>query len=193
MEYLELIRDSKILIINFNGSGSKLGKFELYNFLTTNFNNIDSCFYQDMTMTWYHKGIKKISSNIEETVQYLKKLIKKYEKVIFMGISAGGYASILFGSLCKVKYVISIIPQVILKNPINKKYKNLRNIINPTTKYLLYGNSSIINRRDLHSIKFCHYLKNLKNVYIFEEKNLVVEDLVYNGKLYKIIKNLIKN
>lgn len=194
MDFLELIKGNKILIVSFSSCGAKLGRFEFYNFLKKNFNkNIDLCFYQDMKNIWYHQGIQNISNNIEDTVKYLKKITKKYIKVIFMGISSGGYASILFGSLCEIDYVIAIIPQVILKNPINKKYKNLKKIIHPKTKYILFGNSEIISRRDLHSIKYCHYLKNLINVYIFEEKNLDIKNLVNNGRLYKLLKTLILN
>jgi hypothetical protein len=61
-----------------------------------------------------------------------------------MGISAGCYTSILFGSICdNVTNVISFIPQTIIKNPINLNYSNLKNIINKNTKYILYGDESI--------------------------------------------------
>ena len=42
-----------------------------------------------------------------------------------MGVSAGGYASILFGSLCNVSSVIAFIPRTKLINPINKLEKHL--------------------------------------------------------------------
>ena len=194
MEYLELINGNEILIVSFSSCAAKLGRFEFYNFFWNNYNsNMDLCFYQDMKKIWYHEGVRNLSNNIEETTEYLKNLTKKYIKVIFLGISSGGYAAILFGSLCKIDYVIAIIPQVTIKNPINKKYKNLKKFIYPRTKYILFGNSSYNNKKNIHSIKFCHYLNDLKNVYIFEEKNLNIKNLVNNGRLYKLLKSLILN
>ncbi|MDE5075165.1 MAG: hypothetical protein O4749_03515 [Trichodesmium sp. St5_bin2_1] len=53
-----------------------------------------------------------------------------------MGVSAGGYAAILFGSLCHVTNVISFLPRRKLKAKIvDKKYKKLKNIINNDTDY----------------------------------------------------------
>ena len=45
---------------------------------------------------WYHKGIHDITNNIDETVLYFNTIIKagNYKKVIFMDVSAGGYAAI---------------------------------------------------------------------------------------------------
>lgn len=40
-----------------------------------------------------------------------------------MGVLAGGYTSILFGSLCNVSNVIAFIPRTKLINPINKNMK----------------------------------------------------------------------
>jgi len=115
-------------------------------------------FYIDKNQCWYHKGIYDITNNIDETVLYLNNIIKdgKYEKVIFMGTSAGGYASILFGSLCNnVNNVISFIPQTMLNNPIDLNYSNLKNIINKNTKYIIYGDTSIQNKNDNHHIRHC--------------------------------------
>ena len=94
--------------------------------------------YVDPKQCWYHKGIEGISNNIDETTEDLKDKINKrdYKKIIFMGVSAGGYAAILFGSLCHVTKVISFIPRRKLKAKIvDKKYEKLKNIINTDTDY----------------------------------------------------------
>ena len=94
--------------------------------------------YVDPKQCWYHKGIEGISNNINETTEYLKDKINErdYKKIIFMGVSEGGYAGILFGSLCHVTKVISFIPRRKLKTKIvGKKYKKLKNIINNDTDY----------------------------------------------------------
>ena len=49
-----------------------------------------------------------------------------------MGISSGGYAAILFVSLCHIKNVISFVPRTNLKGIrgiVDNKYENLKNII----------------------------------------------------------------
>ena len=99
--------------------------FEFLTYLSKTYSrNTDLYFYIDKNQCWYHKGIEGISNNIDETVIYLKTLIKKnnYKKIIFMGVSAGGYA-ILFGSLCNVNSVISFIPRTKLVNPEIKNMK----------------------------------------------------------------------
>lgn len=87
-----------------------------------------------------------------------------------------------------------MISQVVLKNPINKKYKNLKKIICPKIKkYILFGNSEIVDINDLQSIKQCRILKSFRNVYIIEIKNLNIKNLVNDGKLYKLLKIIILN
>ena len=57
---------------------------------------------------WYLGGLNGIGKNINHTIAFLKKEFAKYDKVICIGNSAGGYASLLFGSLLKVNKVIAI-------------------------------------------------------------------------------------
>jgi hypothetical protein len=137
----KILNGNKNLIICFGGMALKFGgilPFEFLNFLSLHYTNIcDLIFFIDSQQCWYHNGIKDITNNIDETIIYINGIIKSgnYEKIIFMGVSAGGYASILFGSKCNnVNNVISFIPQTILKNPIDESYSNLKNIINETTK-----------------------------------------------------------
>ena len=111
-----------------------------------------------------------------------------YKKVIFMGVSAGGYASILFGSLCdNVNNVISFIPQTILNNPIDLKYSNLKNIINKNTKYIIYGDTSIQDKHHVHHILHCENIECFSNVKIIKNNGLEMKDLRDNGSIKKII------
>ena len=170
--------------------------FEFLNFLSTNYKNLcDLMFFIDKNQCWYHKGIHGITNNIDYTILYLNKIIKdgNYEKVIFMGTSAGGYASILFGSLCdNVNNVISFIPQTILKNPIDLKYSNLKNIINKNTKYIIYGDISIQNKNDFHHILHCEYIECFSNVKIIKNNGLNIKNLRDNGSIKKIIDDCFK-
>ena len=192
----KIINGNKNLIICFGGMALQFGgilPFEFLNYLSTNYkNSCDLIFYIDKNQCWYHKGISDITNNIDETVSYLNTIIKTghYEKVIFMGTSAGGYASILFGSLCNnINYVISFIPQTILKHPINLNYSNLKNIINKNTKYIIYGDISIKNANDAHHISHCENIEHFTNVQIIKNNGCNLKDLRDRG----IIKNTIND
>jgi hypothetical protein len=190
----KIINGKKKLIVCFGGMGLQFGgilPFEFLNFLSSIY--LDTCdlyFFIDKNQCWYHKGIKDITNNIDETVLYINNIIKNgnYEMVLFMGISAGGYGAILFGSLCNnVNNIISFIPQTILNNPINSNYSNLKNIINKNTSYLLYGDKSIQNINDSHHISHCENLEHFPNVKIIKSENCILKNLRDNGD----IKNLI--
>ena len=160
--------NSKNLIICFGGMALKMGgilPFEFLNYLSSTYKkNTDLYFFIDKNQCWYHKGIDGITENIDKTVLYLNNIIKKsnYKKILFMGVSAGGYASILFGSLCNVTNVIAFIPRTIINNAIDKKYADLKTIINNKTEYIIHGDISIKNEKDTHHISQCNNLKNFK-------------------------------
>ena len=175
------------------------------NFLTKNYKNkLDIIIFIDKNQCWYHKGIDSITNNIDETVEYLKKkiytrneidskLYKKYKKIIFMGVSAGGYASILFGSLCNIDNVISFIPRTKLINPIDKKYEDLNNFINKDVNYLLIGDLSEKNKNSNHYISQCTRLDKYNNIYINKFDNLNLKKLRDNGTLNNLIDNILNN
>ena len=97
-----------------------------------------------------------------------------------MGTSAGGYASILFGSLCNVHKVISFIPQTILKNPFNTIYKN---VINPNVNYILHGD---INDQGIHHISHCENIKG-KNIKIIRDDKFNMKLIRDNGTIKNYI------
>jgi len=116
--------------------------------------NFDVLYLRDPKKRWYLRDLPKIGENINDTIPFLKNEVTKYEKVIFIGSSMGGYASILFGSLLNVNIVIARQPQTDLNyiqtkqstfrhrvagksSKIWRTYSNLKNIINDTTKYMV--------------------------------------------------------
>jgi hypothetical protein len=191
----KIIGGHKTLIVCFGGIALKFGgilPFEFLKYLSSTF--LDRCdlhFFVDKKQCWYHKGIQGITNNIDETVLYINDVIKNgnYERVLFMGISAGGYAAILFGSLCNnVNNVISFIPQTIINKPINSNYSNLENIININTSYLLYGSKM---GQNLHHFSHCKNLKHFKNVKIIEVETLDIKELRDNGHIKTLIESVI--
>jgi predicted esterase YcpF (UPF0227 family) len=193
----KILNNNKNLIVCFGGLALQMGKippFEFLRYLSSIYtNNCDLYFFIDRKQCWYHKGIYNVTNNIDETVIYLNNLIKNYEKIIFMGTSAGGYAAILFGSLCNVTNVISFIPQTILNDSFHSKYINMREVINNNTKYLLYGDLSIKDINDLHHIRHCYNLQEFKNVIIIKKNNCNLKKLRDNGNIKKIIDDIINN
>ena len=203
-EYKIIGNNSENLIICFGGMAltslaSKAGyilPFEFLNYLSkTCQKNTDLYFYIDKNQCWYHKGIDGITKNIDETALYLNSIIKKsnYKKILFMGVSSGGYASILFGSLCNVSSVLAFVPRTKLINPINKKYGDLKIIVNNQTDYILYGDTNVKDKYDNHHISQCNNLDCFKNVKIIYNKKLDMKVLRDNGEIKKNIDNILTN
>jgi esterase/lipase len=190
---LSITNDSKNLIVSFGGMALKMSDqhpFEFLRFLSNTFNNkVDLMFYVDKNMCWYHKGISGITKNIEQTSEYLQEKIKDYENVIFLGVSSGGYASILFSSLCNVKHSISFIPQTILKIPVEPKYRDLKPFINDTTNYIIYGDNK--NKDFLHNISHCENLDDFENVTIVKHNKFDIKMIRDNGDLKKLLSSLL--
>lgn len=198
MSELKYINGNKNLICCFGGMALKMGgiiPFEFVNYLSSIYTNeCDLLFYIDKNQCCYHKGIDGISNNIKETVVYLNEKINsnKYDKVIFMGTSGGGYASILFGSLCNnVNYVISFIPKIKLNHPIDKNYSNLKNIIKGNINYILVGDKSVKNINDSHHISQCEILENFENVKIIKKESVNLKELRDNGTIKKLIDEIL--
>ena len=188
--------NSENLIVCFGGMASKMSgilPFEFLNYLSRTYEkNTDMYFYIDKNQCWYHKGIDGITENIDETVLYFNKLIKKsnYKKILFMGVSAGGYASILFGSLCNVTNVMAFIPRTKLHNALDKKYEDLKTVINNQTEYVLYGDPNVMGTYDNHHISQCNYLDCFQNVTIVHYKNLNMKNLRDDGIIKKDIDDI---
>lgn len=192
MSEFMIVNGNKNLIVCFGGMNLQMygiPPFEFLNYLSTNYkDNYDLLFYIDKHQKWYHKGIDGISTTINETCEYLNTKISQYEKVIFMGTSSGGYAAILFGSLCKVTNVVAFIPQTKLINPISREYRDLKTIINPNTKYLLYGDLKYpVN--DTHHISQCENLESFSNVKIIK-KDVFLKHMRDSGEIKEILDSL---
>ena len=84
LEYYGTNNDKEILIVTFGGSNLRstcgLPPFEFKNCLTNWFPSIDKKFFIDSHQCWYQRGIKGISTNIEDTKVYLEKVIDGYKE-----------------------------------------------------------------------------------------------------------------
>lgn len=188
--------DSDTLIISFGGRAKEFGgilPFEFLNFLNKNFEKYNKHFYIDIHQVWYHKGIVGLSTNIEETVIYFKSQIKKYKNVIFLGISAGGYAAILFGSLLNVQKVIAIVPQTYLHGEeFDERYTDLQPFLNKKTNYYIYGDIEITDKNHIHHFSHCAHIDNAPNIQVIEKKGIDMRTMRDNGELLTILKEVIE-
>ena len=95
------------------------------------------------------------NESVHGILDFLIKQKKDYNKICATGISAGGFASILFGSLCKFDLVLAVDPQTILydletnekhfrvnNQKVNESFLDCKLHINDVTKYFLYNNVS---------------------------------------------------
>ena len=187
--------DSDTLFVSFAGYNKMfigIVRFEFANFLNANFPNTARHFYMDTKLDLYHKGIAGISNNIDETMAYLKAEIAKYKNVIFIGVSSGGYAAILFGSLLKVTSVVAFVPQTVrVKENIDEKYRDLGQYINDSTKYYIYGDTNITRLNDFHHIRHCEHIANHPNVCLIKKDGVDLRRMRDNGELYDILHKLI--
>ncbi|MGZ8955823.1 MAG: YqiA/YcfP family alpha/beta fold hydrolase, partial [Methylovulum sp.] len=119
---------SKILYFFFGGIAGNIAMppFEFYS--ASKIMNENKIFIRDFSQTWYHRGLRNISKDIDTTVTFLQKEINelKPEKVYFVGNSMGGYAAILFSMLLKQGDAIAFAPQTFLSPELRKHYGDMR-------------------------------------------------------------------
>lgn len=165
-------KNSNKLIVIFQSFNKKLyspeyiSHFELENSFRDYDLNCDLLFIKDRARGEWYLG--DVSSN----KKFLNDIVKNYEQVLFTGISSGGFASILYGSLLYVNLVIAINPQTSLIDFSDKKtilskhipkfksilhqcqeYLDLKKFINTNTKYYLNGWRHMSNDIDIFNIK----------------------------------------
>lgn len=187
-------------------SGRQLGMatmtfFEFRNFLQENFPNYDQYFFVDRKTLWYTRGLEDITSSVEDTLEYLKKITEGYQYKIFIGASMGGWAACLYGSLLNVDYVIAFRPQTILDKNVTMskdlefdlKYHDIKDVINNTTKYYLYGDTSITDNSDVHSFNHCKRMKEYSNVTVVEKDKFDIKEYKDRGHLKSDFNGILSN
>ena len=115
ISYVKVGDNSKKLIVCF-GSNEHSGFERKTSLMKLKYerNDFDVLYLRNQNK-WYLGGLNGIGKNINHTIAFLKKEFSKYNNVITAGSSAGGYASILFGSVCNANTVIATKPQTDLE------------------------------------------------------------------------------
>ncbi|MFA9373962.1 MAG: hypothetical protein ACERKK_07370, partial [Poseidonibacter sp.] len=123
-------KDAKVLVLSFTGAYGNLGGlfYNKYPLITQDINT-HKIFLMDPSHTWYNKGIFPFTSNMDENIKFIKKLIisKKYDKVVCMGSSMGAYFALILGCVLEnhIDEVLAFSPQIFMdkvnRNRINDK------------------------------------------------------------------------
>ena len=188
------------VVVTFGGRYNDLGAIPPFEFLRTlnkSIPQIDSYYYIDGNQCWYHKGIIGISENIPDTVTYLKSKLNKYKNIYFIGASAGGYAAILFGSLCEVTKVIAFKPQTHLNDPStytrkqytflkekDERFMEIKQYMNNKTEYILYCGSGETGN---HDCNMCYRVEDVNVKIVTKDGKLDLKDMRNCGELEKLL------
>jgi len=212
--FIDLKPNNNELIISFGGVGGTwlMPPFEFFN-ITRSLNK-NKLFFRDIKQTWYHQGIKEIGPTINDIALYINNFIKinQIKDVTTVGTSAGGYAALLFGFLCKVNRVHAFSPQSIIgKNKhiplkyqwfidpynsfLDKKYIDLKDIFknNSNNKSELYIHTGTGNKRDGYQANRLSGIKNVNINFYKTNAHNVAKYLRDKGMLKKIITNKTNN
>jgi len=162
--FVKIGNDSDTLVVSFASQGvvKKGSIFER----KTSLNNLRDKYVFDILYMrnfggWYIGALPGIGDHINHTIEFLNNMFAQYKKIILTGYSSGGYASILFGSICNANLVIASAAQTNLNTILAKldnyrgwkrwlrkakttfpetweQYSDLANVINNNTDYKLY-------------------------------------------------------
>lgn len=195
VEYTHNNPNADTIVVSFAGHGLKFGgvpRIEFKQFISSNFPHVDALYLVDVNCKCYHYGIKGVSTSVEDTTEYIASIINPYKRKVFIGVSAGGYAAMLFGSLLNVDNVLAFLPQTLLRSPKFKdEYRELLPFLNKQTCYKLIGDKNINNSLHIHDISHCDRVAHLPNVTVIRLQNVSVAHMRSNGMLYDFLKSVI--
>jgi hypothetical protein len=113
---LDLESDAPTWLLLFGGRAGGMGLPPFEFFKVTKGIPTKRLFVRDLEQAWYHQGIAEAGTSIAETATYLKGVIdgQEHDRLVVTGISAGGYAALVFGSLLGADTVLAFSPQTVL-------------------------------------------------------------------------------
>lgn len=176
-------------IVAFGGCALQMGlipPFEFVRFLGTQFPRVSAMFIIDKHKCWYQKGVSGVSTDVDSTCTFLRNLVQGYKTVTFMGVSAGGYAAMLFGSLLQVQHVVAFIPRTLLVE--ESRYADLKDFINQSTKYSLVGDLSVEDVNDNHHFSQIARLPESPNIVVYPLKVVSMRQLCASGWVAALIR-----
>lgn len=112
----DLVHGSNKLFFIFGGIAAGIGMPPFEFAKASNILSETRVFIRDLRQNWYQTGLPGISSNIEETKEYLESMIKEHspEEVVMIGNSMGGFAAIMFSALIGNSRAVAFAPQTFI-------------------------------------------------------------------------------
>jgi hypothetical protein len=104
--------DSRVVIIALGGFAGGMGIPPFEFFKITSDLDTNRIFIRDIPQAMYHKGLPGIDGGVDGIIAALKEKIEDHgiERVVVVGNSGGGYASLLVGALLEADEVLSFSP-----------------------------------------------------------------------------------
>jgi hypothetical protein len=119
---------SKTLVICFSGFKQNVAGVQPFEFFNTFSDcNAQTLFLKDPSKTWFLSGVPGFGESVEKVVNNILSLKKQFniERIVTIGGSSGGFASLLYGSLLKADRAIALMPQTFVE-PTLRKEKNIK-------------------------------------------------------------------
>lgn len=88
--------------------------FEFFNLVSAM--PVARVFVRDLDQLFYQRGVRGLGPTVDDVSEGLAHLVSRFERAVFVGQSAGGYAAILMGSLLGADEVIAFSPQTFLSS-----------------------------------------------------------------------------
>jgi len=118
--YLNVATEERLLTREINVLDSRIP-------IQSKYPDIDVVTIKDPYDAWFMNKIDGVGDTFKETADYLKNLMSNYTRVLFIGDRKNAYASLIYGSDCRVNGVIATHAETELSFRVN----NLYNTENP--------------------------------------------------------------
>jgi hypothetical protein len=109
--------NADVLLVSFSGlkrNPEKIPGFSLRGTLAGL--PVNKLYLRDLDKAWFLRGLRGVTGNVGATANFLRAeaTAAKARRVIFTGYSLGGFAALLYGSLCGADEVHAISPQTFI-------------------------------------------------------------------------------
>ena len=104
--------DSDVMLIAFASAvvGDDVPPYEFHSLVSDI--SCKKVFVRDLNRLWYHGGLPGFSDDVDQTLEGFRRLMEQQgvKKLITVGVSMGGYAAILYGTLLGAEQIYTFSP-----------------------------------------------------------------------------------
>ncbi len=117
------------LLIAFGGLASRLDGIPPFEFLSAlSGTAARRVFVRDLNQSWYQEGVRGVSTTLDTTTTALRALVAESgsQRVVTLGVSAGGFAAVYFGCQLDADFVLAFGPQTFTSRRLRGWYRDRR-------------------------------------------------------------------